>query len=452
MCDVEEAEGHESAALQLLVDRAEIHDVMMRYAAGVDRRDFGLVSSCFAEDLKVVGWGNHNFPDREALIEFISGVAHYDMTMHMMGNQFIEVSGDRADMDTYAMLTHHRIDNEGKPVELNVSGGRYVEKLARQDGSWRIVQRGGEPEWAPTGVTQVTTLDPAVRWLLDRAEIHDVMMHYALGIDLHDYDRIARCFASDFQASYGDRAFTDMDALIAFIQGVERFDSTTHFLGSQLIDLTGDVADVETYALITHRETVDGAPVEWVPGGGRYVDRFVREQGRWRIGRRGAATVGPPRRKAPGPRSVDARTKWLVDRADIHDLIVQSVLAIDRRDTAMLAGCLAPTFRYSVGEETIEDATALGAYVTTRHPNLEGLHHLLGNHLVEVHGDWARAETYVYVTYRRTKDGPLSPWSNGARRLVDALVRHDGRWVIRERTVTTNHTPVVRRKDPPSMT
>jgi hypothetical protein len=189
-----------------------------------------------------------------------------------------------------------------------------------------------------------------------------------------------------------------MDALIGFIKGVERFDSTSHFL------------------------------------------------------RRGAGTVDPPRRKAPGPGREDARTQWLVDRADIHDLIVQGVFAIDRRDPAMLAECLAPGFRYSVGEETIEDATALAAYVTALHAKFEGLHHLLGNHLVEVHGDWARAETYVYVTYRRTKDGPLSRWSNGARRLVDALVRHDGRWVIRERTVTTNDTPVVRRKDPPSMT
>jgi hypothetical protein len=343
------------------------------------------------------------------------------------------------------MLTHHRIDDDGTPSELNVSGGRYVEKLGRRDGRWVIVQRGGDPEWAPTGVTQATSADPSVRWLLDRAEIHDVMMHYALGVDLRDYERIARCFASDFDASYGDRRFTDITPLIEFIRGVERFDSTTHFLGSQLIDVDGDEAGVETYALITHRESADGQTAEWVPGGGRYVDRWVRENGRWRIRERGAGKVVPPRRRAPGPGSEDATIQHLVDRADIHDLVVQSVFAVDRGDAELMAWCLAPTFRYVVGEETIEDIPTMTSFIESRPTRQPGIHHLLNNHLAEVHGDWARAETYAYVTYHRTPDGPPSAWSNGARRLVDALVRHEGRWVIRERTVTTNHTPVVLR-------
>jgi hypothetical protein len=139
-----------------------------------------------------------------------------------------------------------------------------------------------------------------------------------------------------------------------------------------------------------------------------------------------------------------------VDRADIHDVVVQSVLALDRSDSALLGDCLAPGFRYSIGEETIEDLDALGAYVEARHKTLLGPHHLLGNHLVEVHGHWARAETYAYVTYRRGADGPPSAWSRGAWRLVDTLVRLDGRWLIRQRSVTTNDTPVVRRAGGPS--
>ena len=39
-----------------------------------------------------------------------------------------------------------------------------------------------------------------MQWLLDRAEIHDLMMQYALGVDLRDYERIRNCFASTFRA------------------------------------------------------------------------------------------------------------------------------------------------------------------------------------------------------------------------------------------------------------
>src|SRR5438270_1393452 len=76
-------------AVRLLLDRAEIHDVIMRYAAGVDRRDFELVRACFTPD--VTGWSN----DRETMIEFISGVRTFEMTMHMMGNQLVEVRDDQ---------------------------------------------------------------------------------------------------------------------------------------------------------------------------------------------------------------------------------------------------------------------------------------------------------------------------------------------------------------------
>src|SRR3954453_19813862 len=227
----------DNAAVRLLADRAEIHDVMMRYAAAVDRRDWDMLRDCFVPDLKVLGWGD--FKNRDELLEFIKGVAIFHTTMHMMGNQFIELEGDTASMDTYAMLTHHHDSPEGEPLELNMSGNRYVEKVSRRDGRWVIHQRGGDPVWAPTGAPGATTNDPAVQWLLDRAEIHDLMMHYALGIDLRDWERIRNCFASSFRAAYGEREFTDADALIEFISGVEHFPSTTHFLGTQLIDVEG---------------------------------------------------------------------------------------------------------------------------------------------------------------------------------------------------------------------
>ncbi|MEX1008339.1 MAG: nuclear transport factor 2 family protein [Acidimicrobiia bacterium] len=384
-------------AVQLLADRDEIHDIVMRYAAGVDRRDMKLVGSCFAPDLEVVGWGG-GFTDRDSMLTYISGVAIFHTTMHMFGNQYIEVDGDTAHVDTYAMLTHHSDDANGVTHELNVSRGRYVEDLTRRDGRWVITRRGGDPVWAPTGVTKATTDVPATQWLLDRAEIHDLMMQYALGVDLRDYDRIRNCFASSFRASYGSREFTDADELIEFISGVEHFPSTTHFLGTQLVDVDGDDAWMQTYSLITHRPNEDDPSADWVAAG-QYVDRLLREHGRWRIAERGSSARSTRPEPPVAPTTDDPRVQQLLDRGAIHDVIVSSALAMDRENGR------------------------------TRH--------FLNNELVAIEGDEATAETYMYVTEQQD-DGRPSPWSKGARRWLDRFRRVDRRWVLEERQELSN--------------
>jgi SnoaL-like domain len=384
-------------AVRLLLDRDEIHDVTMRYCAGVDRRDFDLVRSCFAEDLEADGWGA-GFVDREAMLRYISGVAVFHTTMHMFGNQFIEVDGDTAQVDTYAMLTHHRDDVDGVTHELNVSGGRYVERLARRDDRWLITRRGGDPVWAPTGVTAVHADDAATQWLLDRAEIHDLMMQYALGVDLRDYERIRRCFASSFRAAYGPREFTDADELIEFISGVEHFESTTHFLGTQLIDVDEDDAWMQTYSLITHRPENDDASTHWVAAGG-YVDRLVREGGRWRIAERGPGAARDWTEPPSVPSSDDESVRRLLDRVAVHDVVVGSALALD-----------------AAGGRT---------------------RHFLNNQLVDLEDDAATVETYLFVTEQQD-DGRPSDWSKGACRWLDVVERADGRWRLADRREVTN--------------
>jgi 3-phenylpropionate/cinnamic acid dioxygenase small subunit len=391
-----------------LLDRAAIHDVIMRYAAGVDRRDFTLVAACFAAD--VTGdFAGQSWESRDALVEFISGVRYFHTTMHMMGNQFIEVAGDSASLDSYAMLTHHATRPGESDWLLNRSANLYVEKLERRDGSWVIARRGGEPSYAPTGVTAVKSDDLAVRWLLDRAEIHDLMMSYALGVDLRDYERIAACFAPRFRAVYFDREFTEVAPLLDFIRGVELFESTTHFLGNQLIEIDGDSAAMETVAMITHRpRSTDGEKArESMAGASSYVDRLERVAGRWRFAERGSGTVSVPSGRARVPRSDDPQVQWLLDRSAIHDCVVESSFALDRGDASW-------------------------PHATT---------HFLGNQLIEIDSDNATAETYVYITTRETPESRVTHWSAGARRFLDRLVREDGGWRLAERRIVTNRIP-----------
>lgn len=422
------ASVHPDAAVQLLLDRAAVRDVILRYAAAVDRRDFDGLRSCFTPDVEGE-FGGEWRSGRDALIEFISGVAYFHTTMHMMGNAFVEISGDRASLQSYAMLTHHGTREDGKEWQFNVSNGRYCEGLVRTGKGWRIRERGAEPAWAPKGTAAAQSPDPAVAWLLDRARIHDVAMQYALGIDLREYDRVRGCFAETFRAQYGERVFADLAALIAFIRGVEAFESTTHFLSRPLIEFDGECAKVETLAYITHREARPGrSPREWMSGASRYRDVWVREAGAWRITERllGAGDARLSVAPCPPPASSDPIVRSLLDRAEISDLVARSALALDRGDYEGAASCFA-----GAGDEFVErERQASGRWHRSAR--------MLGNHTVAIDSARAQAETYLYRTDHAEEGAPASPWSDGAMRWLDELVRGPSGWRIARREVADN--------------
>lgn len=412
-------------ALQLLLDRAEIHDLLMRYSFALDRREFAEVASCFAPD---VGgeWTFGPIPDREALMDYIRGVARFHTTMHFMGNEFIEVNGDDASLQAYAMLLHRATRSDGSTFEHNPSDRLYSERLERRGGRWLIVERKAEPQWAPTGVTGVETSDPAVRWLLDRAEIHDLMASYALGVDQRDYDRVRACFAPGFRAEYGDHEFRDLEPLMEYISGVEHFLSTTHFYGTQLIEVDGDEAGMRTAAIISHRDRPDGEP-EWAIAGRRYTDRLARHEGRWLFAERAPDAAPVPSANPPRPTSDDPDVRLLLDRAEIEDLVATFAIALDRRDFELVRSCVAPD-----AEEHAED---LIASLREELAPWRRSTHLLGNQRFGIEGDRASAETYALVNYQRAGERAATHWSEGARRYLDDLVRVEGRWRIARRRI-----------------
>ena len=53
---------------QWAVDRLGLQDVMLKYAAGVDERDFDLYRSCFADDVVVEGFGEETVEGGDAYL------------------------------------------------------------------------------------------------------------------------------------------------------------------------------------------------------------------------------------------------------------------------------------------------------------------------------------------------------------------------------------------------
>ena len=126
------------------------------------------------------------------------------------------------------------------------------------------------------------SVDVALRQLLDRAAIQDVLLRYARGVDRRDLDLVASCFTPDAAYDGSLARGTIVDALAALRVAVTRYARTLHFLGNQLIELDGDQARSETYAL-AHHQLPDGTHRVVAV---RYLDELVRQQARWLIRRR----------------------------------------------------------------------------------------------------------------------------------------------------------------------
>ena len=127
--------------------------------------------------------------------------------------------------------------------------------------------------------------DTALRTLLDRAAIGDVILRYSRALDRRDWDEVASCFTSGAYADYG--LFKgDIDEVVASIrQGLELFDRTMHFMEPRVIELSGDTARAETYAHAYHRRT-DGGERKELLVRLRYLDELVRDGEGWLIQRR----------------------------------------------------------------------------------------------------------------------------------------------------------------------
>lgn len=130
-----------------------------------------------------------------------------------------------------------------------------------------------------------------LRKLLDREAILDCLNRYARALDRKDPDSLRTVFHRDATDHHGGRA-TYHPAADELIADWETRDAdrefSQHLLFNTSIELDGDTAHTETYFQLMvelKRDARTGDPALSVSGG-RYVDRFERRAGEWRIATR----------------------------------------------------------------------------------------------------------------------------------------------------------------------
>jgi hypothetical protein len=132
------------ATLAWLRDRAVIEHLYDRYAYGVDSIDMDLVRSVFHPDCVVVGTMEEGSLD-DYLEGLAEGLAAYEASMHFKGNQYVEIDGDEAFVETW-VIAHHR-EAAGSPIDSLVLGLRYKDDLVRAGDDWKIIRREAVRQW-----------------------------------------------------------------------------------------------------------------------------------------------------------------------------------------------------------------------------------------------------------------------------------------------------------------
>lgn len=123
-----------------LVDRAEIVDVLMNYATGIDRRDWDRYRLVFAEEVELdfFSWSGRR-PSTLAVDDWVAGVrgalSGFDGTQHVLTNPVVELDGDRATVTLY-MNAHHYLNIEGEH-NVHSIGGFYTHRMIRTAAGWR---------------------------------------------------------------------------------------------------------------------------------------------------------------------------------------------------------------------------------------------------------------------------------------------------------------------------
>jgi hypothetical protein len=124
-----------------------------------------------------------------------------------------------------------------------------------------------------------------ISYVLDREKIRDCLYRLARGEDRRDAGLISSAYWPDATDDHGIFVGSFPEYLAWVVPGADSIPVTLHTLGQTLIDVHGDTAIAESHVTAYHRIDM-GSEERDVVIGGRYLDRFAKRDGDWRIAHR----------------------------------------------------------------------------------------------------------------------------------------------------------------------
>ena len=121
-------------------DKSQIAEVLIRYATGIDFKDWTLFRTCWTDEVDIDYGDLGKFTDADAFTTLMTQL-HGGMgqTYHRISNLVIDVDGDRATARSYVHALLMAIP--GDPASWVDALGHYDDELVRTPGGWQICKR-----------------------------------------------------------------------------------------------------------------------------------------------------------------------------------------------------------------------------------------------------------------------------------------------------------------------
>jgi 3-phenylpropionate/cinnamic acid dioxygenase small subunit len=128
------------------------------------------------------------------------------------------------------------------------------------------------------------TLEEQVQWLVDRAQISDLLHAFARALDTKDWQAYADTYADDGVVEL-PWATVPRGELADFVsRDLGRFHATHHISSNHQIEIDGDTARSRSYLLAMHVLDPDDQESQWLAGGW-YDNEYRRTPAGWRLTR-----------------------------------------------------------------------------------------------------------------------------------------------------------------------
>ncbi len=127
--------------LKYLRDRADLTDLINKYATGIDTRDWKLYRSIFADEVDIdfssysgVRGTRMKGDDWAAGVQAM--LPGFDATQHLLANMVFDIKGDEATVTVYMQAEHFLPNSLGD--SSHTLGGYYTHRIKRGKHGWKI--------------------------------------------------------------------------------------------------------------------------------------------------------------------------------------------------------------------------------------------------------------------------------------------------------------------------
>jgi hypothetical protein len=130
---------------QAVSDKLQIHELLFRYARGVDTKDWALLAAVFTPEA-VLDYTSVGGPagSRDEVVAWLEqSLSPVAMTQHFITNIEVDLDGDRADVRA---MFYNPMQLPGLPG-MTACGGHYLHEVVRTPEGWKSERLVERSEW-----------------------------------------------------------------------------------------------------------------------------------------------------------------------------------------------------------------------------------------------------------------------------------------------------------------